>query len=88
MSEQALQAELAESNRLLELSRAKVRLLADKVTNRDSAYELLLEACRSRIKEWSREAESASVEGGAAYAFRTCSDELAESLREVGEKQE
>lgn len=88
LNAQSLRAELAEANRLLTLSRAKARLLADKITNRDSAYELLLEACRDRIKEWRRSAESASVEGGEEYAFRTCSEELAESLREAGEKQE
>jgi len=83
-----LRGKLAEAERQLENSRVRVRILADKIAARDEGYELLLDACRERIKQWSAAAESASVEGGAAYAyaFRTCADDLALDLRELGEK--
>lgn len=78
--------EQAEARRLLQLSRENVRILAEKINNRGAAHELLLEACRYRIREWASAADSASVEGGEQYAFRTCADSMSEALMEIGEK--
>lgn len=81
-----IRGKLAEAERQLENARARVRILGDKIAARDEGYELLLEACRGCVKRWAEAAESASVEGGEQYAFRTCSDDLTQELRDLGER--